>query len=157
MIERFFESPQALNWSYQSQHAIEAAGGHLLALQSKVTGWIRSQGQEESGWLKGFLIRLLEGARDTTRTSKGERSLEYIDTTQRLAYNHKAMGDHEIPIRVYEECKSVLDFISSVNDSEQRQYSSASAQSRPRPRLFLGYHTSSAVYWKTESRDERAL
>ena len=157
MMERLFESPQALNWPYQTQHAIEAAGGNLLALQSKVTGWIRSQGQEESGWLEGFLIRLLERARDTARTSKGERSLEYVDATQRLADNHKAMGDHEVPIRLYEECKSVLDFISSVNDSEQRQYSSASAQGRPRPRLFLGYHTSSAAYWKTESRDERAL
>ena len=49
VIERFFESPQALNWLYQTQQAIEAAGGILLALQSKVAGWIRWQGQEESG------------------------------------------------------------------------------------------------------------
>ena len=38
------------------------------------------------------------------------------------------MGDHEVPIRLYEECKSVLDSISLANDSEQRQYSSASAK-----------------------------
>lgn len=62
--------------------------------------------------------------------SNGGWSLEYVDATQCLAYNYKAMGDHEIPIKWYEECKSVLKSISSAYDSEQRQKWVASADSR---------------------------
>lgn len=128
MIEIFLESPQALNWLYQAQQAIAVAGGSLLAFQSKITEWIRSQGQEGSDWLEDFMIRLLKRARDTVRMSKGGQSLEYVDATQRLAYNHKAMGDHDVPIQLYEECKSVLYFTSSATNSEQQHYSVASAE-----------------------------
>ena len=81
-----------------------------------------------------FLINLLKRARDTAGMKNGGWSLKYVDATQYLVYNYKAMGDHDVPTKFYEECKSVLISIPSINDSKRRQLCVASAESSNRHR-----------------------
>ncbi|KIW89438.1 uncharacterized protein Z519_09594 [Cladophialophora bantiana CBS 173.52] len=132
-LQAFRESPQALIWlnharAVRSQN--ETTSGNILLLQSYLNGWSENiagsktengGGSSQHGWLREYLVNLLQKMAENAILDHGELSSQYSNATHLLAAVLALQGRNNEASKLFHRCRMILEQLEPSNEEVQLQ------------------------------------